>query len=177
MQNYKGFSLLELMVTMAIAAILMVVAVPASRDLQANMRVDSVTSNFVSFLKAARTQAQVSRRHATIAPITTGDWGGEGWRVTEQQDAAAVTVFEQHDVPAAITITSDPSSVASFRFEGSTGMAQNADGTPLTVTSGAVTFRVCDGLSGSRDRGRDIQLNQFGRILVIKHADTLTCNP
>jgi len=176
MQNYKGFSLLELMVTMAIAAILMAVAVPASRDLQANMRVDSVTSNFVSFLKAARTQAQVSRRHATIAPITTGDWGGVGWRVTELQNSVAVTIFDQHDLPAPITIamTSTPS-LASFRFEGSTGMAQNADGT--TLSGGGITFRVCDGLSGSRDRGRDIQLNQFGRILVIKHADILTCNP
>lgn len=183
MQNYKGFTLLELMVTMAVAAILMAVAVPASRDMQANMRVNSVTSDFVSVLKAARTQAQVSRRHATVAPIDAGDWGGSGWQVTEQIQAAAqqnnvtVTVFERHDVPAAITITSVPASVTSFRFEGATGMAQNANGTPLTVTSGAVTFRVCDGLSGSRDRGRDIQMNQFGRVIVIKHADTLTCNP
>ena len=177
MQNYKGFTLLELMVTMAVAAILMAVAVPASRDMQANMRVNSVTSDFVSVLKAARTQAQVSRRHATVAPIDAGDWGGSGWQVTEQINDEPVTVFERHDVPAAITITSVPASVTSFRFEGATGMAQNANGTPLTVTSGAVTFRVCDGLSGSRDRGRDIQMNQFGRVIVIKHADTLTCNP
>jgi prepilin-type N-terminal cleavage/methylation domain-containing protein len=181
MQNYKGFTLLELMVTLSIVGILLAVAVPASRNFQANIRVKTTSDSFVSVLKAARSQAMIDRRHNTVVSRNTAtgntSWGGSGWLVTEQVNGATVKMREITNLPNSITIESNPG-LSGFRFEAITGMAQQNDagGTALVLANGSVRFRVCD--SGSQvEIGRDILINQFGRILVRNHADASVCNP
>lgn len=179
MNNYKGFTLVEMMVTLAIAGVLMAVAIPASRDFQANMRVTTVANNLVTTLKTARTQAIVKKHNMLMMSANTSapasnNWGGKGWLINEVS-VATVTIFEQHNIPTATTIQSIPT-LASFRFEGITGMAQNNDAAGTMLAGGSITFRVCD--TGSpNERGRDILVNQFGRIFMTTHANTTICNP
>ncbi len=177
MYKNKGFTLAELMITLVIAAILTAMAVPASRTLQAKMRVNSATESLVSMLKVGRAEALTARRHTTVtsknvSPPTNNNWGGSGWTVTELQNAVAVSISEQNALPATTTIQSIPT-LAAFRFEGVTGVVQNANGTALAA--GVLTFRVCDTGINS-EVGKDVQINQFGRMFVRAHASAAVCN-
>lgn len=150
---YKGFTLVELMVTMAVAIILMAVGVPLFQQMLANNRVTGQTNSLVTAMTLARTQAvgrgapvavcaKASRDPAVLACGAVGDWVN-GWLVF--LDGAAATplrVFEPPSGTPALT-----ASAASVRFlaDGSldAGAAQS-----FRVAQGAeATFDNCMGLS------------------------------
>ena len=78
MKICRGFTLLELMVTVAVAAILTTVAVPGFRDLVQNNRVTSQTNELVAALTMARTEA-IKRGRAVEVTVVQVD---PGWRAT-----------------------------------------------------------------------------------------------
>ena len=84
--NHKGFTLLELMITLAIVAIVMAIAVPNMSQFVKNDRLTSYTNALISDLMLARGKA-VQRNQPTIvcassdqATCTGGDFK-EGWIV------------------------------------------------------------------------------------------------
>lgn len=176
MRNQQGFTLIELMVTISVAAVVMAIAVPSVRDLQANMRANAAANDYVALLKLARSEAITKNRHITVSTITASppannNWGGSGWRVTETINGTPETVSEVKGLSNTTTIVSTPASVNSFRFVAGTGLAQNTDASLLNIT-----FRVCD-TGSNKERGNDILLNQFGRIFVNRHTSSTLCNP
>jgi len=78
MQRERGFTVLELMVTLVVAAIVLSLAVPSFQRTVANNAVRSTTSDLVSALNAARAESMSSRAMVTVSP-QGGDWGN-GWR-------------------------------------------------------------------------------------------------
>lgn len=80
----RGLTLMELLVTMAIAAVLMAAAVPAfTATIQTN-RAAAQTNNFVAALARARNEAMKAGVSVTMcrsADQTTCDGGGAGWEV------------------------------------------------------------------------------------------------
>lgn len=85
----SGFTLVELLVTVAIAAIVLSVAVPSMRDIIQNSRISSVTNELVSALMVARSEAirqnamacvcpSVTTRNAVPACVASGNWES-GW--------------------------------------------------------------------------------------------------
>jgi type IV fimbrial biogenesis protein FimT len=176
MRNHQGFTLIELMVTVIIVAVLVAVATPAMRDTQANMRVSSVANNYMTLLKGARSDAILKNRHVTVAAIATSppasnNWGGVGWLVTENINGNPSPIAEVKDLANTITMVTDPANINGFRFVAGTGLAQKTDASLLNVK-----FTVCD-TGSSKERGYDILLNQFGRIFMTRHASSIICNP
>ncbi|HQV23159.1 MAG TPA: prepilin-type N-terminal cleavage/methylation domain-containing protein, partial [Agitococcus sp.] len=55
MYSHRGFTLIELMVTISVAAIIMAIAVPSMQILRANSRVASAANELATDLKKART--------------------------------------------------------------------------------------------------------------------------
>jgi type IV fimbrial biogenesis protein FimT len=53
----KGFTIVELMVTVAVAAVLLVIAVPSFRNVTANNRLNTAVNDIVASLGSARTEA------------------------------------------------------------------------------------------------------------------------
>lgn len=175
MYNNKGFTLIELVVTVFMAAVIAAIALPASRDFQASIRVNTLANDYVSFLKEARSLAIRNNRPITVAtvnasPPASNNWGGQGWRVTENINGTAVVLKEFRGISNRSTIFTTPLVVNSFRFTAGTGLAQQLDQAILNVT-----FRVCDAQSNT-ERGYDIQLNQFGRISMVRHTNASLCN-
>lgn len=176
MRNHQGFTLIELMVTVIIVAVLVAVATPAMRDTQANMRVSSVANNYMTLLKGARSDAILKNRHITVTTLTasppvSNNWGGGGWAVSESLNGVPQTLTEVRGLASTITMVTTPEVVNSFRFVAGTGLAQKNDASLLNIT-----FRVCD-TGSSKERGYDILLNQFGRIFMTRHASSIICNP
>lgn len=79
-----GFSLVELMITLALAAIVLSAAVPSFRNLIQSNRITAQVNEFVTALNVARSEA--IKRGATLRVTALGGGGasnefGMGWRV------------------------------------------------------------------------------------------------
>jgi len=75
----RGFTLIEMMVVVALVAILGIIAVPAFRDLLLNQRLASSASDFLAALSLARTEAIKRSQSVTLTPRNQ-DWSN-GWEV------------------------------------------------------------------------------------------------
>ena len=118
MKVCRGFTLLELMVAIAVLAILTTVAIPSFRDLIQNNRVTTQTNELVAALTFARTEAVKRGRNVTIAvtaanpgwaaTVTTIDAGGNDvtLRQVERQgsfvniDAGGDLIFNPSGAPS-----------------------------------------------------------------------------
>ena len=120
-----GFTLVELMVTVAIVAILVSLAVPSFREMSAAQRVRSATYSIISDLTLARSEAVKRGADVTLTPLVANNWTS-GWRVSvasssellsEQSDVGKGVVFAT--APARVTFNRNGriNSVAVVRFQ------------------------------------------------------------
>ena len=98
MKVCRGFTLIELMVTIAVVAILTTVAVPGFRDLIRNNRVTTQTNEVVSALNFARTEAIKRGRSVTVRLQPVGD----GWSATVSTADADLRFVDRRDSGVAI---------------------------------------------------------------------------
>ena len=66
MQKNKGFTLIELMVTIAVLAIIAMMAAPSFNAINANLNLKKSTNTLVQEIKAARTKAILEKRIITL---------------------------------------------------------------------------------------------------------------
>lgn len=84
-----GFSLIELLVVLAIAAILSAMAAPSFRGLIANTRIQSVTSDLQAGLLFARSEAV--KRNAAVQIVADEDDWMKGWSVQDADNNVLLT--------------------------------------------------------------------------------------
>ena len=66
MSGSRGFTLIELMVTIAVIAILAMIAAPSMSNMLAKQRLNSTTNDLVTALSTGRSQAALLRREVTV---------------------------------------------------------------------------------------------------------------
>ena len=79
MHRVKGFTLIELMVTIAVAAVLLGIAVPSFQGIARNNAVKATANDLVSTITAARQQSMSTRSAISVLP-STGGWN-KGWKL------------------------------------------------------------------------------------------------
>lgn len=159
--HFDGFTLVELIVTIAVAAILVTVAVPSFRVFVQNSRISTQTNDLISDISLARSEAIKSGANASLCTSTVGtscDGGGSwtigrlAWTDTNNNNAL------------------DAGEIRRFRelATGGNALYISVATDPLTFTNrgapsggGALIFSVCD--SRGNAFGRDVTINPLGQ--------------
>ncbi|HET8900064.1 MAG TPA: GspH/FimT family pseudopilin [Rhodanobacteraceae bacterium] len=127
----RGFTLVELMITVLIAAILLMIAAPSFKRLMSRTDVGQASNEMLADLALARTQAATLGRTVCVV-ANGGDWN-DGWQVIADMDRSGVC--------------DDTGAAAHLR-------SHAALGSGFTVSSGATTevaYRATGSLKGASD--------------------------
>jgi type IV fimbrial biogenesis protein FimT len=92
----RGFTLIELMVVVAIAAVLLAIGVPSFKSFIEGQRVKTAASDFATAAVFARSEAIKRNAEVGVVAATTG-WK-DGWSIT----AGAVTLGSQSAFPGVL---------------------------------------------------------------------------
>lgn len=100
MRRHGGFTLIELMVTLAMAAIVLTVGVPSFRDMVKKNEMAGATNRFVGALKLARSEA--IKRGVPVSICKSNDGATCTGAGTNWEDGWIVFVNADNDSPAAV---------------------------------------------------------------------------
>jgi type IV fimbrial biogenesis protein FimT len=157
-QGHAGYTVIELLVTVAVLAIAMMVAVPSFIDFQRRAALSTATSNLAATLNNARSEAMARGTRTVVQPAGTGWASGTVSFVdldgSRNPSAQNITLATQEAFPNFVTIAGP----AEFQFEPS-GFAPSNWGT-LTLQRSDVTA------TELAQRTRRIDVARTGRIKV-----------
>jgi len=192
-----GFTMVELMVTIAVMAILAAVAVPSMQGILASSRLTSDANDVLAALNLARSEAiRLNRRvvfcrvggsvdSPDLSACLTSDPGGKwtGWMVFGDSDADGVLDVGTEDVlragafsSSSLTVLSSPalkdSVVANRIVFRADGIAKSQG----TNTVQQVNLRICDSKhSNATDDVRDISV-MFGSRMGVSRGASADCS-
>lgn len=138
-----GFTLVELMITLTVAAILLVLSVPSFRDAMMNARMTLVVDALFSSLNFARATALEQNTNTEICPLgivnstVCGQNWALGWIVVSHPPTGAAALLRTYQTAASDPVVTSVSGVTSITF--------SAMGLAMTQSN----FVVCDSRSST----------------------------
>lgn len=133
MNHVRGFTLIEVMVTITIAALLLSIGLPAWQAYLNNTKLRATAQSFLTGIQAARTEAV--RRNSNIDFVLTDSAalnatsaataGGRGWiiRTTDGVTFIEGKSFEEGSANNGVTVNSGAASTITFTGLGTTTLA------------------------------------------------------
>ncbi|SEO72901.1 GspH/FimT family pseudopilin [Aquisalimonas asiatica] len=126
MHKEKGFTLIELMVAIAVMGVLLTVGIPGFQYLMQSSQISTQTNELVTALSTARSEAVRQNAEVTVEPVGS-EWGN-GFRVMLDDSGEPLRVFDGSD---SVNITGDAEEV-NFLGDGSRGF--DADRITFNIT-------------------------------------------
>jgi type IV fimbrial biogenesis protein FimT len=180
-QSKAGFTLIELMIAIAIAAVLMMVAAPNFVGFQRNSEMTSITNSLIGAINAARSEAMKSGMNAVVAPKNGTAWSS-GWIVyvdrnrdnTYASDTDTL-VLDQASPPSYLTIsgTGSASGATPYIMFNSSGYSKTVGGTSGNLTLSLVRNDVPS--ARANEQTRRIKIGRSGRSRACKPSTDSTC--
>lgn len=144
----SGFTLIELMVTIAVLAIIVGIAAPSISNQLANQRVKSTTATLVNALKEAKVESILRRQNVTV--IYTNTTTPKTIRLQAGgNDVSSYSISDKSVVTQTIT----PSTVSNIVFQPNKKMANNA----------TVVYTICDSGSNS-ETPKQVSLTNIANV-------------
>ena len=182
----RGFSVLELMITIAVLAILVGVALPSMRDLIARNKISSEVNRLVSDLLLARNTAITRGTFVTICrssdQATCG--GGptnrfdQGWitYVSPVTRSAFASGTAGNELLKVGELASPEIQISTAGTQAPTFITYLPTGRIDPATSGNIVITICvNGASTTRIPGRRLTLSVSGRPALSEIAPTTNC--
>ncbi len=173
--NIKGFTLLEMMVLVAMVGVITAIGLPSFKSMMVTSEVADTTNDLIVALKRARSEALKHGRDVRVCSSTdgincsgvAGNWG-EGWLVfvdldndtqVDEADGELIWVKEM-DSNTQLTITPTVSSFDIFVDFSYTGILSNG------VSGG---FNICSGYATNGYPRREITISASGDAVFNKN--------
>jgi type IV fimbrial biogenesis protein FimT len=178
-----GFTLIELMVTLTIAAVLLMVAIPNLSAYKRNAELTSATNTLLAAINAARSEAMKRNMYAMVVPTNNGSDWNSGWVVfvdknrTQAFDGTAdQTVMTQSPLPGYFNVSGNGTASGStpyVMFDGS-GYSRSKSAAPNNLT---LTVARTD-LTGATlsEQTRRIVIAVTGRARACRPSTDTSCS-
>lgn len=147
----SGFTLIELMVTVAVLAIIVGIAAPNISNQLANQRVKSTTATLANALKEAKVESILRRQNITVIYTSTSI----PKTIKLQAGSDDISTYNLSD-KSTVTQTITPSTVTSIVFQPNKKIANNA----------TIVYTVCDSGSNS-ETPKQISLTNIANVNVV----------
>ena len=174
MKRNLGFTLIELMMTVTIAAILLGIGVPSMSEFVTTNRRAAAVNMLVSDMQRARGFA-ITRRvrvvlcpssdGVTCLPATTRDWSG-GWLLFSDPDDDLAPGGAQDQ------LLNTQNALKNLKMPSSTGRFEFTAGGGVQSTFGG---RVAICVDSDNTKARTIVVDGTGRTRLVKGSDELSC--
>jgi len=153
MRNNRGFTLIELMVTIAVLAIIVAMAVPFFGDMLSRQNLNKSAQELVSIMNEARAKAVLERRVITVNLRTTNvaDTNNQlNWKPTGN----------------AVLRSGNPT-VILFGITGGVFIPDPSNPPSVIPATTDTSFMVCDTATGTNRKSKTITVSRMGTIQMI----------
>jgi len=156
-KSQKGFTLIELMVTIAVLAIIVGWAIPSMYSLINQNRLTATSNQMLGLINQARSEALRRADRVWVSPVDGSSWssGVAIWRDADgdgsRSDSEIIRMVEGSSGPISVTGSASALATAPFGFNGA-GFA---------IDEQAYRMTVC--IDGKTD-GQEIEINGGGQI-------------
>ena len=147
----SGFTLIELMVTITVLAIIVGIAAPSISTQLANQRVKSTTATIANALKEAKVESILRRQNVTVIYTNTST----PKTIKLQAGGDDISTYNL-SAKSTVTQTITPSSVTSIVFQPNKKIANNA----------TVVYTICDSGSNS-ETPKQVNLTNIANVNIV----------
>jgi type IV fimbrial biogenesis protein FimT len=185
----RGFSLVELMVTITVMAILVAIALPNFRDVIHRNQVSSASNELLAGLAYARTEAITRGQLVSMCPSSSGTScaGGKafesGWIVYTYPAGAASANTNYDSTKATLLRTTTARAGVSVQSKGATVITFGQQG-QLKPSTPTLTFVTCfrtgttgTGSSTNAVPGAELDVNGSGSVTTKSWSIGMACTP
>lgn len=169
-KSQSGFTLIELMVTLAVAAIVLATAIPNFREMVKDNRIVTTSNEFLGMIHLARSEAIRGGKEVRLCKtsnlsncVTTGGWE-QGWIVVDTTDASVLRKRTGLDSNLTLRGNNNVQNYLSFNSMGAMG-----------GTNGQIILcddRARNDFGGHKSTARVVIISTTGRPRLVKGDDS-----
>lgn len=180
-RRQRGFTVIELVITLSIAAVLAAIAAPSMRDYIRNGRLTSASNDLLRAYQVARTEAIKRQQNIVVCATDTPndpnatcsmDIFATGWIVFQDdnrdgQHTAAETILMTHEgLDQSVSIKTNNDALAGYNGAGLPSLGTSANTASTRITICDVRGVVAEGTNST---ARALFVDPTGRVHATRH--------